>query len=69
MPGAKQLRDPGPATASPCASSGGERMAGPEVRIFQALHLIPWVQGLVVVAVGGIWAPALTRESRLSLAD
>lgn len=44
-------------------------MAGAEVRIFQALHLIPWVQGLVVVAVGGIWAPALTRESRLSLAD
>ena len=44
-------------------------MAGAEVRIFQALDHIPWVQGLAVVAVGGIWAPALTRESRLSLTD
>ena len=44
-------------------------MAGAEVRIFQALDHIPWVQGLAVVAVGGIWVPALTCESRLTLAD
>lgn len=44
-------------------------MAGAEVRVFQAPYLIAWLQGLAVVAVGGMWTPALTGESRLSLAD